>query len=87
MKASPIKENLGKSNVKAFLEESAKDAATMVIRLSQKAKNEQVRLAASRDILDRTGFFVDRKKGNGDTERTIVTGIKVIVQSSADDQG
>lgn len=59
----------------------------MVIRLSQKAKNEQVRLAASRDILDRTGFFVDRKKGNGDTERTIVTGIKVIVQSSADDQG
>ena len=34
----------------------------MVYTLSQKAKNEAVRFNASRDILDRVGYFVDKNR-------------------------
>ena len=46
-------ENLTKPNIREYLEEKGTDAAAMIYQLSQKAKNETVRLNASRDILDR----------------------------------
>jgi hypothetical protein len=59
-------ENLTKPNIKAFLEEKAPDAESMICQLSQSAKSENVRLNASRDILDRTGRFFDKKKAGED---------------------
>ena len=53
-------ENLTKPNIRAYLEERAGDAAAEIFKLSQGAKNENVRLNASRDILDRAGYFVDK---------------------------
>src|ERR1700722_15923977 len=49
-------ENLRKPTIKAFLEGKANDAASMVYKLSQGAKNEAVRLGACKDILDRAGY-------------------------------
>lgn len=54
--AAIASQNLNKLNIRAYLEEKSKDAASMVYKLSQKAKNEGVRLGASKDILDRAGF-------------------------------
>jgi hypothetical protein len=53
-------ENLTKPNIRAYLEERAADAVSMVFWLSQKAQSENVRLNACRDILDRAGYFVDK---------------------------
>ena len=53
-------ENLTKPNIRAYLDERAKDAASVIYRLSQSAKNESVRLNASRDILDRAGYAVNK---------------------------
>lgn len=53
-------ENLTKPNIRAYLEEKGANAAAMIYKLSQKAKNEAVRLNASRDILDRVGYFVNK---------------------------
>ncbi len=55
-------ENLAKPNIRAFLEERAAEAAAMIYELSQHAQNEAVRFNASRDILDRVGYFVDKTK-------------------------
>ena len=49
-------ENLTKPNIRAFLEERAEDAASMIYQLSQMAKNENVRLNASKEILTRSGY-------------------------------
>jgi phage terminase small subunit len=54
-------ENLTKPNIRAYLDEKAHNAARMLYELSQTAENESVRLSASKDILDRTGY--------GDTPR------------------
>lgn len=49
-------ENLRKPTIMGFLEEKGLSAASMVYKLSQEAKSEAVRLNASKDILDRTGY-------------------------------
>ncbi len=49
-------ENLGKPNVKAYLESKAEKAAEFVYNLAESAENEGVRLGASKDILDRAGY-------------------------------
>lgn len=49
-------ENLAKPDIRAFLDEKSADAASMVYKLSQTAKNEAVRLAACKDVLDRAGY-------------------------------
>ncbi len=53
-------ENLRKPAIRAYLDDKATNAVSMVYKLSQKAKNEAVRLNASRDILDRAGYFVNK---------------------------
>jgi phage terminase small subunit len=53
-------ENLRKPKIRAFLDEKAVDAVVMIYKLSQKARSENVRLNANRDILDRAGYFVDK---------------------------
>jgi phage terminase small subunit len=55
-------ENLTKPNIRAFLAEYAAPAAMKIFKLSQEAENEYVQLAASKDILDRAGYFADKKK-------------------------
>ena len=47
---------LRRVKVMEYLESKSKDAASMVYTLSQGAENEQVRLGASKDILDRSGL-------------------------------
>lgn len=49
-------ENLSKPNVREYLESKAEKAAEMIFILSQTADNEGVKLGASKDILDRSGF-------------------------------
>lgn len=49
-------QNLKKLKIQEYLADKAEDASSMVYKLSQKAKNEAVRLNASKDILDRSGF-------------------------------
>jgi len=62
-------ENLRKPTIRAYLDEKAKDAACMIYELSQRAKSEAVRFNASRDILDRAGFFVDKSKVGEDDKQ------------------
>lgn len=68
-------ENLRKPTIRTFLEAKATDAASMIYKLSQTAKNEAVRLNASKDILDRAGYFLDK---NVAAEKSVVTAIQVI---------
>lgn len=49
-------ENLGKPSVKEYLESKAEKAAEFVFQLAESGENENVRLGASKDILDRAGF-------------------------------
>lgn len=49
-------ENLTKPNVIAYLESKAEKAAEFVYQLAESGENENVRLGASKDILDRAGF-------------------------------
>lgn len=60
-------ENLTKPSIRAYLDDMASEAASMVYKLSQSARSESVRLNASKDILDRTGYKVD-KLISGDKE-------------------
>jgi phage terminase small subunit len=62
-------ENLRKPAIRAFLNEKTRDAVAMVYKLSQKAESEAVRLNASKDILDRAGYFVNREEGAEPIER------------------
>ena len=55
-------ENLKKPKIKEYLESKAEICANEVFRLSQKAKNEAVRLNANKDILDRAGYKPTEKK-------------------------
>ena len=61
-------ENLRKPTIRAYLEENARDAASMLYKLSQEAKSEAVRLNASKDILDRTGYGEVKKIHTSFTE-------------------
>lgn len=49
-------ENLRKPQIQQAIQDSAKIAQSVILELAKKAKNEQVRLGASKDILDRAGF-------------------------------
>lgn len=49
-------ENLKKPKVIAYLESKAEKAAEFVYNLAEKGENENVRLGASKDILDRAGY-------------------------------
>lgn len=49
-------ENLEKPRVIAYLESKAEKAAEFVYQLAESGENENVRLGASKDILDRAGF-------------------------------
>jgi len=49
-------QNLTKPNVIAYLESKAEKAAEFVYKLAESGENENVRLGASKDILDRAGF-------------------------------
>lgn len=79
-------ENLRKPTIKAYLEASAADAMAEVYRLSQRAKNEAVRLNASRDILDRAGYFVDKSKPQLQ-DKPQVTKIIVVAPEIAEQNG
>jgi phage terminase small subunit len=54
-------ENLRKPAITAYLERKAAAAAEIVYELSQGAKSEAVRLGAARDLLDRTGYFINKR--------------------------
>ena len=49
-------ENLNKPKVIQYLESKAEKAAEFVFQLAESGENENVRLGASKDILDRAGF-------------------------------
>lgn len=49
-------ENLRKPAIMAYLEEKAEKAASIVFELARGAKSENVRLNASKDIMDRAGY-------------------------------
>jgi phage terminase small subunit len=49
-------ENLRKPKIQARLHDASDGAVATIVSLSQGADNENVRLAASKDILDRAGF-------------------------------
>jgi phage terminase small subunit len=65
-------ENLRKPTIKAFLDEKARDAVLMVYKLSQRATSEAIRLNASRDILDRAGYFTDKTKVAEDSTKRVI---------------
>lgn len=48
--------NLKKPFIRAYLESMSEGAATRIEQLSRTARNESVKLAANKDILDRAGF-------------------------------
>lgn len=53
-------ENLRKPTIRSYLDTKARDAVAVIYALSQGAKSEAVRLNASKDILDRAGYFVNK---------------------------
>lgn len=55
-------ENIRKPKIQQELREAAEIAKNSIIGLSAGAKNENVKLNASKDILDRTGFKVEEEK-------------------------
>lgn len=48
--------NLRKVKIQEAIDSHAKDAESMIYKLSQEADGEMVRLNASKDIMDRAGF-------------------------------
>lgn len=64
-------ENLKKLKIQRYLADKAEDASSMVYKLSQNAENEAVRLNASKDILDRSGFKPVEKTVNLNLEAEI----------------
>jgi len=62
-------ENLTKPNIRAFLDNKAESAVATIYQLSQKAKNEGVRLNASKDILDRAGYSATKTKISEDGKK------------------
>lgn len=65
-------ENLRKPTIRAFLDENAPDALATIRKLSMNAKSENVRLNASKDILDRAGYFVDKTRVGEDDRRMVI---------------
>jgi phage terminase small subunit len=59
---------LRKVKIQNYLADKAEDAASMVYELSQNGEAEVIRLNASRDILDRTGFKPVEKSLNVNVE-------------------
>lgn len=49
-------ENLTKPNIKQYLEDKANDAVETIYKISQYGESDQVKLSASKDILDRAGY-------------------------------
>ncbi len=64
-------QNLRKVKIQNYLADKAEDASLMVYKLSQGAENETVRLNASKDILDRSGFKPVEKTINLNIEAEI----------------
>ena len=58
--ASIAWENLRKPQIIQALQDASSIAKDSIIDLAQGAKNENVRLQASKDILDRTGFNIQK---------------------------
>lgn len=55
--------------VREYLEDKSEAAASTIFELSQKAKNENVKLGAAKDILDRTGHKpTDKTEHSGGVE-------------------
>lgn len=54
--ASMGSENLRKPNVRDYIEHKSERAAEIIYKLAEDSKNDNVRLGASKDILDRAGF-------------------------------
>jgi len=65
--ASIASENLKKPKVIAYIESKAEKAAEFVFTLAETGENENVRLSASKDILDRAGFKPVEKSLNINT--------------------
>lgn len=61
---------LTKANVQEYLASKADDAASMVYFLSQKSKQDFIKLNASKDILDRAGFRAVEKSVNVNVDFT-----------------
>lgn len=49
-------ENLRKPMVMEYIQNHAQEAASMIYTLSQKSEQDNIRLSASKDILDRAGY-------------------------------
>lgn len=54
-------ENLRKPKIIQAIKEASSIAKDSIIELAQHAKNEAVRLQASKDILDRAGFIIEKQ--------------------------
>lgn len=57
-------QNLTKSNILEYLESHAEIAAKEVMRIVQFGDSDQVRLSASKDVLDRAGYKPTEKSQN-----------------------
>lgn len=57
-------ENLKKPIIIEYMNSKAMDAASVIVELSQHSDNDNVRLNASKDILDRSGFKPVEKTQN-----------------------
>lgn len=79
-------QNLKKLKIQAYIADKAEDASSMVYKLSQEAEAEQVRLSASKDILDRAGFkpIEESKSVNVNIELTQSSEIKELTNKIND---
>lgn len=63
--------NLRKQRVQEYLEDKAEVAASIIFSLAQSSENDAVRLNASKDIMDRSGYKPVEKSINLNVEAEI----------------
>ena len=79
-------ENIRKPNIMAMIQDAAEDAFSVIVELSKGSENDSVRLGASKDILDRSGFKpVDKQQINMEVSSKPIdpTNIRVMEQMKA----
>ena len=86
--ASIAAENLRKPKIKALLDDVASDAMARIIDLSMNAENENIRLAANKDILDRAGYKPREKVDlKTEVEPPVIVGMRIIDLSKGNGEG
>ena len=75
---------LRRARVKKYIESHAQGAASRVVTLSKKAKNESVKLNANLQLLDRAGIVGEKREEQANIPTKLI--VNIIVPHGTDNQ-